>query len=505
MRRRRSLLRIASKPALAVVVLAVLGLSAGGAYVALAGPKPSRPDPPRITSAPASPTNATSASFTYTHAPAATFLCSIDGGSYGACGSGTGGAKSYAGPLAQGSHTFRVEAQIGSATSDPAQWTWVVDTTPPPAPTIFVHPDDPTADTSPSFAYGVGDSSAGFQCRLDGAAFQPCSSSKSYSGLALGGHTFRVKATDRAGNEGATTAFAWTIVAPAPPQPRVTGGPADPTNQTAATLTYTDSVSATFLCSLDGGAYGACGSGTSGTKSYAGPLADGQHTFRVAATRSGAMTSDPALWRWTVDTTPPPAPTFKKTPSNPTDDTTASFQWKDDESGVAFQCRLDGGSYVSCGTKTTYGNLAQGAHTFCVRAIDRAGNAATACFSWQIGQSALNFTMAGSPLPGVLLYPGGAAVPINLVFTNPNGSPITIQSVTVSVAGTSVAACSSGNFTIAHQLSATPTVPANSTRSLQDLGVPQSAWPQLQMVSSGNQNACQSATVSLSYTGTANG
>jgi hypothetical protein len=104
-----------------------------------------------------------------------------------------------------------------------------------------------------------------------------------------------------------------------------------------------------------------------------------------------------------------------------------------------------------------------------------------------------------------LLYPAGPAVPINLVFTNPNASPITIQSATVSVTGTSVGGCAGANFSVSQQLSATPTVPASSTKSLQDLGVPQGNWPKLQMVGSGNQNACQNATVNLGYTGTATG
>ena len=112
--------------------------------------------------------------------------------------------------------------------------------------------------------------------------------------------------------------------------------------------------------------------------------------------------------------------------------------------------------------------------------------------------------MTGSPPVGVLLYPGAPPVPINLVFTNPNSSPITIQSATVSVTGTS-AGCGAGAFQMTQQLTANPTVPANSTRSLQDLGVPQANWPKLQMANSGNQNACQNATVNLGYSGTATG
>lgn len=116
-----------------------------------------------------------------------------------------------------------------------------------------------------------------------------------------------------------------------------------------------------------------------------------------------------------------------------------------------------------------------------------------------------SFQIAGSPPPGLLLYPGGGLVPVNLAFTNPNGSPITVQSVIMSVTGTSAGGCGAGNFAVAEQLTAQPVVPANSTRSLQDLGIPQPHWPKLQMLDSGNQDACRSATVNLSFTGTAQG
>ena len=57
---------------------------------------------------------------------------------------------------------------------------------------------------------------AGFQCALDLAVFSSCTSTKLYSGLALGQHTFRVRAVDTAGNADPTpTVFAWTIVSPA--------------------------------------------------------------------------------------------------------------------------------------------------------------------------------------------------------------------------------------------------------------------------------------------------
>ncbi len=503
MRRLLIFVRNASKLTLTVASLAFVGLAIGGAYVALAA---SKPDKPEITSGPANPTNQTGASFTYSSKKSVTFVCSIDGGGYGGCGSGTSGSKAYGGPLTPGTHTFRVEAQSGTATSDPATWTWTVDTSPPPAPAIVGHPADPTADSTAHFSYSDSEAGVGYLCKLDAGAFQACGSSKDYSGLGLGGHTFQVKAVDSAGNVSGPAAFSWTIVPPPPPKPTITSGPANPTNQTSAGFIYTDTSSVTFLCSLDGGSFSACGSGTSGSKSYPGPLGNGQHTFQVKAQQGGGPMSAADSRTWTIDTAPPPLPTFRETPTNPTNDSKATFRYEDTEAGVSFRCKLDGGSYDSCGSQTKYKDLPQGSHTFCVRAQDAATNLSTAaCFTWQIGPGSVSFTMSGSPQGGVLLYPGAPPVPINLVFTNPNSSPITIQSATVSVTGTSAAGCGAAAFQMTQQLTANPTVPANSTKSLQDLGVPQANWPKLQMANSGNQNACQNATVNLGYSGTATG
>jgi hypothetical protein len=287
-------------------------------------------------------------------------------------------------------------------------------------------------------------------------------------------------------------------------KPKITSGPDGSTNDTGASFTYTNG-STSFLCSLDGGGFAACGSGRSGAQSYPGPLADGLHTFQVEV-QSGSAISARAHWRWTVDTVAPPPPTFKKTPSNPTKHRKAVFKYVDAETGVRFGCSLDGSSYRSCGHKKTYRHLAHGSHTFCVRAFDKAGNLSNpACWTWGIVAGVADFIISGSPLSGVLLYPGGPSVPVNLVFRNPNGSPITVQSVTVSVTGTSSVSCSAANFAVAQQLSATPTVPAGSTKSLQELGVAQPNWPQLQMADVGNQDGCQNAIVALGYAGTATG
>ncbi len=52
---------------------------------------------------------------------------------------------------------------------------------------------------------------------------------------------------------------------------------------------------------------------------------------------------------------------------------TASFSFSSDDSGATFQCRVDGAGFSACTSPTTVGPLANGGHTFRVRAIGGGG------------------------------------------------------------------------------------------------------------------------------------
>ena len=118
-----------------------------------------------------------------------------------------------------------------------------------------------------------------------------------------------------------------------------------------------------------------------------GPLIEGQYTWDTQLSADGvalAALSQPVL---TVDATAPET-TIDSHPSNPSPLDTASFAFSGDDgagSGVAsFECNLDGAGFAPC--PTAYGGLADGSHTFQVRAIDMLGHtdASPASFSWII-------------------------------------------------------------------------------------------------------------------------
>jgi CSLREA domain-containing protein len=344
-----------------------------------------------IDAGPAERTNSTAAIFEFSADEEASFECSLDGRAFEGCAS----PQSYEG-LGEGAHAFDVRAidRAGNIDSIPARAVWTIDLTAPET-SIDDRPSDPTSSSSATFAFSA-DEQATFACSLDGAPFAACSSPRSYDALGEGRHTFEVRAVDAVGNVQATPAgHAWTVDQTAP-QTSISAAPPDPTNSTAATFAFSssDEPGSGFACSLDGGAFAACGS----PAEYRG-LEPGTHTFQVRA-RDAAGNSDPsaASYTWTIDLASPDTQ-IDAQPADPTNATSASFAFSSGEPGSSFECRLDGEAFASCGSPQGYEGLGEGAHTFDVRAIDRAGNvdSTPARVIWTIDVTAPEATIDSGP------------------------------------------------------------------------------------------------------------
>ena len=155
-----------------------------------------------ISSGPSETITVGSASFGFASSEArSSFECRLDGAGWAPCTS----PKAYSG-LGNGGHVFYVRASdpYGNVDPSPATRSFTVavstpDTTPPET-TIGSGPSGTVNTASASFAFSSSESGSSFEGRLDGAAWSSCSSPKDYSGLANGGHSFDVRATDAAGN-----------------------------------------------------------------------------------------------------------------------------------------------------------------------------------------------------------------------------------------------------------------------------------------------------------------
>ncbi len=462
-----------------------------------------------IDSNPTSLTNAGSASFAFSGTDAggsgvASFECRRDGAAFAPCTS----PQAYA-ALADGAHTFEVRAidQAGNVDQSPASFSWSIDTT---APTTNIDSSPPalTNAASASFTFSgtdVGGSGvASFECRIDStqaADWGSCSSPKSYSGLSDGSHKFEVRAIDTAGNVDTTPeSFTWTVDTtqvvvkidslshailgsgqstelswhadengsfslrvggidcdsgsvvdsgpydsePAPhvstveasdlsegentlricltgadssqgedttvvrldttaPDTQILSNPPTPTSGTAANFTFSGTDAggsgvASFECRRDGASFAPCTS----PQAYAA-LADGAHSFEVRAIdTAGNVDAAPASFSWSIDTAAPNT-NIDSSPPALTNAASASFAFSGSDAGgsgvASFECRRDGASFSPCTSPQAYASLADGAHTFEVRAIDTAGNvdATPASFTWTVDNAAPVVTIDSGP------------------------------------------------------------------------------------------------------------
>ena len=242
-------------------------------------------------------------------------------------------------------------------------------------------PSNPSSDTQPTFKFTDPDGSVAFQCSIDGAAFTGCTSPYQAPTLSDGSHTFAVRSIDSAGNTSPATSYTWTVNTAPPAAATIDTKPSDPSNNAQPSLAFSDTDSnVSFQCNLDGGGFSGCTSPLA-----IGPLTDGSHTFAVRSVNSLGTASDATTYTWTVDTTPPAAPSLTDTPPANDTSTSANFSFGDDEAGVTFECQLDGSAFASCTSPATYPGLADGSHTFAVRARDAAGNASSATsYTWSL-------------------------------------------------------------------------------------------------------------------------
>jgi large repetitive protein len=179
------------------------------------------------------------------------------------------------------------------------------------------------------------------------------------------------------------------------PDTQLTSVEPDPTNDPTGDFAFASTIpDSTFECSVDAAPFAPCTSAFS-----TAPLADGAHSFQVRARApGGSVDPTPASHAWTVDTVRPDT-TITSGPSGQITSDSAVFTFASTEPGGSFLCTRDGGAPFGCTSPTTLSNLAQGAHTFTVRAIDAASNAdlTPASRSWTVDAIGPDTTITSGP------------------------------------------------------------------------------------------------------------
>ena len=222
------------------------------------------------------------------------FQCQLDGASFSAC---PAGGITYAGPLGQGGHSFKVRALSSTKTSSATSFSWTIDTTPPSATLSF--PDNGSTLSASDWTRG---------CPGHGAL---CGRVRDANGV----RSVLVSIQRAGGNWWGGNAY----------------------DQTSESFR-----SATVL------------SPGRDSSDWTYPLllpADGPYTVHVRAIdEAGNTTPAPTQTKgtFTIDTTPPPVPTIGSGPEATTTAKTAGFTFADGEHPSSFLCGRDGRSLSRC-------------------------------------------------------------------------------------------------------------------------------------------------------------
>ena len=174
-----------------------------------------------FSSGPTGPTNDTTPSFTFTSSATdfQRFECSLDGAGFAPCGTSSPGGFTAPSPLSDGPHSLAVKAYDDVLKTSQATRNFTVDTVAPDT-SITSGPSGTVTTAQNIFSFGSNELGVSFQCRSDGASFAACAPPLTVGPLALGPHSFEVRATDMAGNQdGSAASRSYTIAAPPPPPP----------------------------------------------------------------------------------------------------------------------------------------------------------------------------------------------------------------------------------------------------------------------------------------------
>ncbi|HTU14842.1 MAG TPA: Ig-like domain-containing protein [Solirubrobacterales bacterium] len=281
--------------------------------------------------------------------------------------------------LADGLYTFKVRATDPAGNLDTVGDLRNFEVDSPPNTSILpgsdVQDGGRTKKTTPSFAFESNENDATFECRVDsgdGDAWAACTSPYATSFLGDGDHTFEVRAVDTQSRPDLTPAKVSFTVDTVLPVTTFTSGPANGDSINDATPTFgfeSSKESSTFECAVDGGGFSACSS-----PATIGPLSEGSHTFAIKAIDDVTNEESPAKEvTFTVDLTEPVTTITSPTEGESFNTNQPVFSFSADEDAT-FECQIDGGDWVECESPLETDELADGAHTFGVRATDLAGN-----------------------------------------------------------------------------------------------------------------------------------
>ena len=265
------------------------------------------------------------------------------------------------------------------ATSAPVSLLWVVDTVAPSSPTLISPSSNPYI--APGDLTLQGTCEEGATLSLQGAATQSevCQGGSfqwTISHLPDGEYDFSITQTDLALNVSPATTLHWTRSENALAPPVILSPATNPhsSNQVSLSLAGTCKPGATVA--LSGPQTGSTPCPADGQFSFdLTPSSDGTLVYDISQSQFG-ISSSSVSFQWNRDTV---APNVQLTAQPPAVNlaNNASFAFSSNEVGSTFECKLDSGNYTACSSPVSL-TVANGLHSYSIRATDTAGNVSLA-------------------------------------------------------------------------------------------------------------------------------
>ena len=382
-----ALLRFRRHPILLAAVAIALPVASAAAYPLMPHVAPRsgalRPLSVRIVRHPAAYSPSSTATFAWRQVSGTRSMCRLDAKTFVRCSKKITYKK-----LKAGKHTFRVRVYRGKAYKT-ATSAWVIDLTPPTAPTVAG--GSPSWVTAPltlaaSGSTDVGTGVAGYQHRelAEGAAHWTSAAAGTSVKVAGNGVTWvQFRAVDKAGNVSAWApqsedAASTVELDDTPPTlPVLVGGAATWVNAPQVTVTAAGSVDAlsdpvSYRYSLDGGQ-------TWTTGSAADVTSQGKTTVEFESIDALGNTSSPVSTPVWIDRTPPTDPTVAggqaawQSASSVTLTASASSDPVSGMSGYQYETSLNGGPLSAPHPGSSVTISAEGQTTVQFQAISKSG------------------------------------------------------------------------------------------------------------------------------------
>ena len=337
---------------------------------------------PALSGVPAEFTNETEATITAALEPGLSLECSQDGGTFLPCANPIEYSE-----MANRGYSLAVRQTDGQGNTSPvsnAAWTVNTESPDPPAITNAPSVQSNLRNVTITFETTVGNL---VECRLDEGAWSECSSPWELPTLDPGEHSFAIRQTSPAGVVSPEAVRSWTVDITPPANPSITDGPPQFTNDAEPVFGFAGEDGAAFECRLDRPGSNGLWQPCTSPKTVTGATINNiTYTFRVRQIDlAGNISVSDDFRSWTFDRNPPLAPSVSGAPSGTVKTSSASISFSGTESGSTFQCSTNESAWIACESPVQLSELPEGAISFAVRQVDRAGNAgAETTSSWNV-------------------------------------------------------------------------------------------------------------------------